>query len=106
MKAILVVAAALSSITAVAQTENVTETLINPWYYCVGRATGRQPDRFKSPEIAVERGFAACQTEEMAVTSFGGLNGIPPAQMSAIISSHRSRLKQSIVSKLLEKPGK
>lgn len=86
-----------------AQQQSVTETLINPWYYCVGKATGRQPDRFKNPEMAVERGFEACRTEEMAVQSFGAASGITEVQMTAIIVSHRSRLKQSLVSELSKK---
>lgn len=87
---------------ALAQEQDVAATLINPWYYCVGRAAGRQSDKFQNPELAVERGFLACQTEEMAIRSFGELLDVTPSQMNAIISKHRLELKRSIVAKILE----
>ena len=74
MRAMMLVVSAIAfSSSAQGQVNDVTERLINPWYYCVGQATGRQPDRFRSPEESVERAFIACQTEEMAVRSYAGV---------------------------------
>ena len=91
--------------------DDSAKALVNEFYYCVGRATARQPDRFKSPEIVVERAFAACSTEEAAIRSYAELNHIPLAQTNAIMVGHRSKLKRAFVEKLQEggstssKPG-
>lgn len=82
--------------------ENPTEALVNPWYYCVGQVTGRQPDKYRSPEIAIERGFDGCKTEEAAVRSWGEVRGLSPAELNMVISSHKTRLKQAITSTLLK----
>lgn len=103
MRAMMLVVSAIAfSSSAQGQVNDVTERLINPWYYCVGQATGRQPDRFRSPEESVERAFIACQTEEMAVRSYAELASLPPAQINAIIAKHRLDLKRSLVSKLVK----
>ena len=89
---------------AEAQEIDVTETLVNPFYYCVGRAVSRQPDRYRNPEEAVERGFMACQTEEMAIRSYAEMNRLSPAQISMIVTTHRTRLKARLVEGLLQGP--
>lgn len=82
--------------------ESPTETLVNPWYYCVGRVTGSQPDKLKSPEAAIERGFEGCKTEEAAVRSWGEMRGLSPAELNMAISSHKTRLKQALISSILK----
>lgn len=79
------------------QNQDVLDTLINPYYYCVGRATGRQSDRYANPEQAVEKAFLACQTEELAIRSYGENGGLSDREINSIIVLQRSRLKKSLV---------
>lgn len=95
-----VVAIALSATMGAASAQDVIQNLINPYYYCVGRSTGKQPDRFRNPDAAIERAFLDCQTEEMAIRSYAELQNLPPVQINAIIALQRGRLKRSLSEKL------
>jgi hypothetical protein len=83
--------------------DDAIKTLINPYLYCVGRATARQPDRFKNPDAAIERSHQGCQTEELAIRSYGELNGLTQAEINLVIAVQRGRLKKSLSEALLEK---
>jgi len=95
----------LSSISLSASALDVTQDLINPYYYCVGRVTGRQPDRFQNPDAAVERAFTACQTEELAIRSYGEMNNLSAAEINLVIATQRGRLKRYL-SEQLQTPTK
>jgi hypothetical protein len=91
----------LMPLSAVAQVNRGdADAIINRYYICVGNATGRDAARFSNPEAAVERAFFACQTEEVAIRAYAELNNIEPAQINAIIATHRARAKAFIVEKL------
>src|SRR5258705_11158037 len=94
----------LACTTCPAIAQNVTETLINPYLYCVGRATGRQPDRFRDPDSAIERAFLACQTEELAIRSYGEMNNLSLAETNAIMALHRRGVKKELIEKLSKGP--
>lgn len=103
VRLLVLLGAIIASQAASGQSNDLTERLINPWYYCVGQATGRQSDRSRHPEEAVERAFLACQTEEMAIRSYAELAYIPQAQINGIIAMHRGKLKKSLVDNLTKK---
>lgn len=87
---------------AMAQQENEGGAVVNQYYYCVARVTNRDPSRFINPEVAVERGFGGCQTEEFAIRAYASLQDIPAAQIEVIIAAQRGKIKKAYVEKLIE----
>jgi hypothetical protein len=86
----------LAAFPAAAQTAE-TNALVNAYYLCVGKAAGRDAALFSNPEATAERAFFACQTEELAIRSWGELRNIPPAQLDAIIANFRGQAKAQVM---------